>query len=247
MAVSPAATVASPCEWIAPEVRTQGLGIADQRSDVFALCATLRLLFGKFNDDDAVFAHEALVAGIADKSDQRPNLTELADNVEGKQQTAPSRSALPSVRVWSEGLEVPAWFKSHWQRVAGGFSCPLSPGFVGESNGSARLKPIGIERSVLRCRSRWPTRSHFVTGRLSGTALAAGFSHGKSTHDTPRHRWLAPFRSKKAPPRNWTVAGSASSLIATSPHCRRSGSSKTAVPTTLARPSNKSNAVMPRS
>ena len=25
-----------------------------------------------------------------------------------------------------------AWFKSRWQRVAGGFSCPLSPGFVGE-------------------------------------------------------------------------------------------------------------------
>jgi len=31
-------------------------------------------------------------------------------------------------------------------------------------------------------------------GAVSGAALAAGFSHGKST---PRHRWLAPFRSKK--------------------------------------------------
>ena len=115
MTVSPAATVASPADWIAPEVRTQGLGIADQRSDVFALSATLRLLFGKLSDDDAVFAHEALAAGIADKPEQRPSLTALADNVEGKQQTAPARSALPSVRFWSEGLEVP--FKQSRYRI----------------------------------------------------------------------------------------------------------------------------------
>src|SRR5712691_9831355 len=45
---------------------------------------------------------------------------------------------------------------------------------------------------------------------------------GNRPHDTERHRWLAPFRSKKVPPRNWTVAGSASSSIAASPREDRS-------------------------
>ena len=44
-----------------------------------------------------------------------PSLTELADNVEGKPQPTPSRSALPSVRFWSEGLDVP--FKQSTYRI----------------------------------------------------------------------------------------------------------------------------------
>ncbi len=74
MTVSPGAQPPTADNWIAPEVRTQGLGVADQRSDVFALCATLRLIFTGITDDEAVSASEALVAGLAEQPDQRPSL-----------------------------------------------------------------------------------------------------------------------------------------------------------------------------
>ena len=115
MTVSPAATPLNADDWIAPEVKAQELGIADQRSDVFALCATLRLILNGQSDDDAVFACEALAAGLAEQPDQRPSLTKLADSLEGKQTPLTSTSALPSVRYWSEGLEVP--FKDSRYRI----------------------------------------------------------------------------------------------------------------------------------
>ena len=106
MTVSPAAGIQPASDWIAPEVRTQGLGVADQRSDVFALCATLRMNFDGMADDAAVITLQALTAGLAEQPDQRPSLEKLADTVEGKQKPTPVQSALPTVRYWSEGLEV---------------------------------------------------------------------------------------------------------------------------------------------
>ena len=115
MTVLPSAEALTAANWIAPEVKAQGLGIADQRSDVFALCATLRLILNGQSDDDAVFACEALAAGLAEQPDQRPSLTKLADSIEGKQTPLASTSVLPSVRYWSEGLEVP--FKDSRYRI----------------------------------------------------------------------------------------------------------------------------------
>ncbi len=112
--VSPQAESPTADDWIAPEVRVQGLGNADQRSDVFALCATLCLVFEGLTDDEALFAHEALSAGLAEQPDQRPRLAKLADNVEGQPQPPPP-SALPLARYWSEGLEVP--FKQSRYRI----------------------------------------------------------------------------------------------------------------------------------
>ena len=115
MTVAPGAQPPTADGWIAPEVRTQGLGVADQKSDVFALCATLRLIFDVIADDEALFVDEALVAGLAAQKDQRPSLADLADNVEGKQKPTPSPSALPMARYWSEGLEIP--FKQSRYRI----------------------------------------------------------------------------------------------------------------------------------
>jgi serine/threonine protein kinase len=107
MTVSPTARAPTAADWIAPEVLTQGLSVADQRSDVFSLCATLRLIFDGIADDEAVFAHETLAAGLIDQPDQRPILAKLANTVEGKEKPTPSQITLPMVRYWSEGLEVP--------------------------------------------------------------------------------------------------------------------------------------------
>jgi serine/threonine protein kinase len=115
MTVSPAAGALTASDWIAPEVQTQGLGVADQRSDVFSLCATLRLIFAEITDNEAVFTRETLAAGLAEQPGQRPSLAKLADTVEGKQRPTQPQSALPMVRYWSEGLEVP--FKQSQYRI----------------------------------------------------------------------------------------------------------------------------------
>ena len=115
MTVSPASHLSTSASWIAPEVRAQGLAVADQRSDIYSLCATLRLVFDEVVDDEAAFALEALSAGLAEQPEQRLSLAKLAENIEGKQSLALPRSALPSVRYWSEGLEVP--FKQGCYRI----------------------------------------------------------------------------------------------------------------------------------
>ena len=107
MTVSPGAMLKLDAPCFAPEVRTQGLGVADQRSDVFALCFTLSALFSTQADDDALFAIEALVGGQHEKPEQRSSIEDLISRLEGKQTSEAPRSALPSVRYWSEGLEVP--------------------------------------------------------------------------------------------------------------------------------------------
>ena len=140
MTVSPGAESLTADDWIAPEVRVQRLGIADQRSDVFALCATLRRVFDGLTDDEAMFAHKALAAGLAEKSDQRLSLAKLADNVAGQSQPPPP-SALPLARYWSEGLEVP--FKQSRYRILS----RLGTGSFGTTSKFPTLtRPLGLSR-----------------------------------------------------------------------------------------------------
>lgn len=105
LTVSPGAVVEEDAAWVAPEVKAQGFAIADQRSDVYALCATLRTLFENNRDQAAEDAVMALWPGLSDAPDQRPSLASLASGFDDKPQT---RTVVPlhSARYWSEEQEV---------------------------------------------------------------------------------------------------------------------------------------------
>ena len=76
-------TVASPMrtkEWDAttpPEVRAQGRAAADRRSDVYALCASLNVLFTKRDDSHSRSAIDILSGGTAAEPNIRDTLPEL--------------------------------------------------------------------------------------------------------------------------------------------------------------------------
>lgn len=62
---------------VAPEIRTQGLAAADQRSDVYSLCTYLSGLFTGRDDGVSTGAAEILAAGNAEAPEHRCELAEL--------------------------------------------------------------------------------------------------------------------------------------------------------------------------
>ena len=106
LTVSPGATVSETTAWVAPEVKAQGFAIADQRSDVYALCATLRLLFENTSDLAAQDAILTLMLGLESAPDQRQSLESIASGLDDKPTAPPPKQPLPPARYWSEGQEV---------------------------------------------------------------------------------------------------------------------------------------------
>ncbi len=83
----------------APEVRAQGLNAADQRSDVYSLCASLSTLFDASADHAAA---SALAQGTAEDPAARSTLSKLnaaLARLLGEQPPAPPT---PPVRFWTE-------------------------------------------------------------------------------------------------------------------------------------------------
>ena len=92
---------------VAPEVSKGGLSAADERSDVYSLCASLRTLFSDPGGDrQANVTARALAQGTKDTPDIRPSLSELERNLTqllGEQVTVP---VAPPSRYWTEGQVV---------------------------------------------------------------------------------------------------------------------------------------------
>ncbi len=65
----------------APEVLAQGMSVADQRSDVYSLCACLSQLFEGRADDLSQHALEVFSCGLATQPDQRCTLGDLDSSV----------------------------------------------------------------------------------------------------------------------------------------------------------------------
>ncbi|MCL5126455.1 MAG: NERD domain-containing serine/threonine-protein kinase [Deltaproteobacteria bacterium] len=80
-------------EYVAPEIKASGRGIADSRSDIYSLCASLSVLF-KGDDPRDQQALDLLSRGLDDKPDRRITLVELYkgfDNLISK--TSPTESS----------------------------------------------------------------------------------------------------------------------------------------------------------
>ena len=91
---------------MSPEVRTNGLAAADQRSDIYSLCASLILLFNERQDQISTHAAQILAQGRADEPDARASLPDLASSLSqllGESVPAP---AIPPARFWAEDQEV---------------------------------------------------------------------------------------------------------------------------------------------
>ena len=101
-------SVASPAggkDWDAvasPEVRAQGRGAADHRSDIYSLCASLAVLFEGRKDDVEVKAAEVFVLGMDDDPADRSSLSDLdafLSDLLGEPLPGPPP---PSARFWTE-------------------------------------------------------------------------------------------------------------------------------------------------
>ncbi|MGO8751913.1 MAG: protein kinase domain-containing protein [Thermoguttaceae bacterium] len=100
--------------FMAPEIHQSGLAVADQRSDVYALCSTLKLLFTQSADARSQQILAALDLGLAAAPDDRPELLAILEMLSEPAEAVVERP-LPSAKYWSEGLLVP--FNDHRYRI----------------------------------------------------------------------------------------------------------------------------------
>ena len=97
-------------DWLtaaAPEVREQGLVAADQRSDIYSLCASLQVLFNSLEDPMAGRALAILSRGMAGQPGERATLDELDrafTELLGEQIPVPPP---PPARYWTEDQIIP--------------------------------------------------------------------------------------------------------------------------------------------
>lgn len=112
-------------DYVAPEILQSGLSAADIRSDIYALCSTLRILFEDRPEPEANFALELLEKGRANYPNDRITIEELRANfldlTDDKQLVTPSN---PPAQFWDEYTEVT--FKDEYYKIisklgSGGF------------------------------------------------------------------------------------------------------------------------------
>lgn len=112
--------------FVAPEVQGGGLGVADTRSDVFALCATLLPIF----DGDDPFAGQVrtiLQGGCSHNPDGRSSLEELIGQLQEISTTEAAETRLPAPDYWDEDTIVP--FQNSRYKIVG----RLGQGGVGQT------------------------------------------------------------------------------------------------------------------
>ncbi len=92
-------------EWeieVAPEIRAQGRGAADHRSDIYSLCASLAVLFNDSEDEAGASAAGVLAHGMDEAPERRSSLSDLErclSDLLGEPRPEP---VPPSARFWTE-------------------------------------------------------------------------------------------------------------------------------------------------
>ena len=92
-------------EWLpstAPEVRAQGLHAADARSDRYALCASLRVLFEHGDDETSHLALDVLASGTAADPAERGDPSMLDARLSALLGESPPEPPPPLARFWTE-------------------------------------------------------------------------------------------------------------------------------------------------
>ena len=87
---------------VAPEVRAHGRGAADRRSDVYALCASLSVLFDGRDDQLARAAKQAMAGGTAPDRAARASPADLDRSLSKLLGESPPTPPAPPARFWTE-------------------------------------------------------------------------------------------------------------------------------------------------
>jgi hypothetical protein len=137
-------TTKSPDAFSAPEVRAGGLALADRRSDVFALCASLLPLFEGDSTEDARNAAAVLSKGTVDDPSMRPSLSSLAGELQAfgikkAEEIHQIEEIVAPARLWAEGSTVQ--LDGHSYRVVG----KLGVGGAGETFKLVQLDTVTTE------------------------------------------------------------------------------------------------------
>lgn len=88
--------------WTAPEVTSQGLGAADQRSDIYSLCVCLSRLFADLTDDLSTKSLEILASGQESIPNQRSRLADLEQSFSELLGDSVAQAPAPPARFWTE-------------------------------------------------------------------------------------------------------------------------------------------------
>ncbi|MGH7138886.1 MAG: hypothetical protein ACREHD_24335, partial [Pirellulales bacterium] len=86
----------------APEVQLHGLAAADQRSDVYSLCACMSGLFEPSSDGLSAGAVDILASGMADAAAERSTLSELDRSLSEWLGDSVAPPPPPPARFWTE-------------------------------------------------------------------------------------------------------------------------------------------------
>ena len=119
------------------EIRTQGFGAADRRSDVHSLCASLKVLFLNREDTLSQEVLSALDLGTKDDPAQRSNLSEIEGLLPGSPATPVADPPPGPSRFWAEDQVIT--FRGNRYRIVS----LLGSGGVGTA-----FKVVKIDRST---------------------------------------------------------------------------------------------------
>ncbi len=100
---------------VSPEVRAQGLVVADHQSDVYSLCASLAVLFEDLEDKDSVLAKKILNLGMDNDPDRRSGLSDLDKKLSVLLKDPLPEPPPPPARFWTEDQIVP--FRTNHYRI----------------------------------------------------------------------------------------------------------------------------------
>lgn len=121
----------------APEVRSQGLAAADQRSDVYSLCACLARVFENRTDDLSQRAAEIVARGLAEPPQERDTLDALDAALGALLGESVPPPPAPPARFWTEDQVVR--FRDNDYRIV----ARLGSGGVGTT-----FKVVHVDRST---------------------------------------------------------------------------------------------------
>ena len=122
---------------IAPEIRAQGRGAADHRSDVYSLCACLTVLFSEREDEPSAGILDILAKGMANAPDARIALQDVEAALSELLGESVPPPPSPPARFWTEDQIVR--FRDEDYRIVS----RLGSGGIGTT-----FKVVGIDRTT---------------------------------------------------------------------------------------------------
>ena len=122
---------------VAPEIRAQGRGAADHRSDVYSLCACLTVLFSEREDESSVGILDTLAKGMVNDPEARIALQDIEAALSGLLGESVPPPPPPPTRFWTEDQIVR--FRDEDYRIVS----RLGSGGIGTT-----FKVVGIDRTT---------------------------------------------------------------------------------------------------